>query len=134
MQKALSHTNNTGFSLVEILVAISIFLVFVLATVGVTTTVSQNTRHVANSERATILAEETIEVSRNLRDATLAFGSLPDGTYGLSTSGNQWNLSGFSDTQGIFTRAVSVSTISGNQKKITVIVSWPDQISQTNSI
>lgn len=87
-----------------------------------------------NSERAAILAEEAIEVSRNLRDAASAFASLPDGTYGLSAIGNQWHLSGSSDTKGIFTRAVAISSISGSQKKVTTTVSWSDQNYPTNSV
>lgn len=134
MKKAHLHINNRGFSLVEILVAISVFLVFVLATTGVTASISQNARHVAHSERATILTEEAIEVVRNLRDANPTLTTLPDGTYGLSTSGNQWGFSGPSDSQGIFTRTVTISTINGSQKKVVATVSWPDQVSQTNSI
>lgn len=134
MKKAHLHINKRGFSLVEILVAISVFLVFVLATTGVMVSFSKNSRHVANSERATILAEEAIEVSRNLRDSAFDFGNLPDGTYGLSTSGNQWNLSGSSDTQDIFTREVVISTEGINQKKIDVTISWSDSISLNNSV
>lgn len=141
MKKAHLHTNkrlalrnSKGFSLVEILVAISVFLVFVVATSGVTTSVSKNTRHITNSERATILAEEAIEASRNIRDSDVNFNNLPDGTYGLSTSGDEWNLSGSSDTQGIFTRSLTISTINGSQKKVVVNVSWADQTSPSNSI
>ncbi len=135
MKKVHSHINNSrGFSLVEILVAIALFLVFVFATTGITISVSQNARHVANSERATILAEEAIEVSRNLRDSGIGFSNLPDGTYGLSTSGNQWNLFGVSDVLGIFTRSVTISTINGSQKKVVATVLWPDKISETNSV
>lgn len=134
MKKARLHTNNRGFSLVEILVAISVFLVFVLATIGVIAITSQNARHAANSERAAMLAEEAIEVARHLRDASPDFAALPDGTYGLSIAGNEWNLSGPSDTQDIFTRAVAISTVSEHQKKVDVTVSWADQISPSNSV
>lgn len=141
MKKAHLHTNSRlalssskGFSLVEMLVAMSVFLVFVLATTGVITTTSKTARHVSNTERATILAEESIEATRNLRDSDFGFNNLPDGTYGLSTTSNQWNLSGSSDTSGIFTRSVTISTINGSQKKVVVTVSWADQVSGSNSI
>lgn len=142
MERARLHTNNAGFipsmskgfSLVEILIAMPVFLIFALATTGVITTTSQNARRTANSERATILAEEAIEVARNLRDANPDFATLPDGTYGLNITGNEWNLSGLSDTQNIFTRAVTISTVSEHQKKIDVTVSWSDQISPSNSV
>lgn len=134
MKKAHLPTKNRGFSLVEILVALSVFLVFVLATLGLSSDIARSARHTANSERAAVLAEEAIEVSRNLRDANPSFSTLPDGTYGLDISGNQWNLSGSSDTQGIFTRSVTISAINGSQKKVTATVSWADQVSQTNSV
>ncbi len=133
MQKEPLHINK-GFSLVEILVAMSIFVIFVTATSGALASISRNTRHVANSERATILTEEAIEATRNLRDASPAFASLPDGTYGLSTTSNQWNLSGSSDTEGIFTRFVTISTINGSQKKVVATATWADQTSATNSV
>lgn len=134
MKKAQSYINNRGFSLVEILVSMSVFLVFALATTGALAAISKNARHMSNSERATALAEEAVEVARNLRDSNSDFAALPDGTHGLSVSGNEWSLSGSSDTQDIFTRAVVVSTVSEHQKKVDVTVSWTDQISPSNSV
>jgi Tfp pilus assembly protein PilV len=126
-----TQKTTTGFSLVELLVSISIFLVFVIAVGDVTVNVSKESRNSANKQRASILAEEAIEASRNIRDAN--FTNLVDGTYGLSTSSNQWSFAGSSDITDIFTRVINVSTISANQKKVDVSISWPDQISPTNS-
>ncbi|MEI7513197.1 MAG: type II secretion system protein [bacterium] len=123
--------SNRAFSLVELLVSISIFLVFVIAVGDVTVNVSKESRNSANKQRASILAEEAIEASRNIRDAN--FVNLVDGTYGLSTSSNQWSFAGSSDITDIFTRVINVSTISANQKKVDVTISWSDQISPTNS-
>lgn len=120
-----------GFSLVELLVSISIFLVFVIAATDVTSSVSRETKNSANKQRAAVLAEEAIEASRNIRDAS--FDNLIDGTYGLATSSNQWSFSGTSDLTDIFTRVINVSTVNLNQKKIDVQISWADQVSQNNS-
>jgi len=114
------------------LVAISIFLIFVLAITNVTVNVEKQAKNSANRERAVSLANEAIEVSRNIRDNS--FANLVDGTYGLSTSSNQWIYSGLSDTSGIFTRQLTISTLNANQKQLNVTVSWPDQISNTNSV
>jgi len=133
MQKALSHINRIkGFSLVELLVSVSVFLIFVIAINGTMGTVSKATKNSANRERATVLAEEALEATRNIRDAD--FANLVDGTYGLSTSGSQWNFSGVSDVSGIFTRVLTISTISPNQKKVDVSISWADQNNPTNSL
>jgi Tfp pilus assembly protein PilV len=121
-----------GFSLIELLVSVSIFLIFVISITGVTTSVSTTTRNSANKERAVILAEEALEASRNIRDA--GFANLIDGTYGLSTAGNEWSLSGSSDLTDIFTRVLNISTISENQKRVDVTITWADIISPTNSM
>jgi prepilin-type N-terminal cleavage/methylation domain-containing protein len=134
LMKIKSYKNlifKRGFSLVELLVSISIFLVFVIAVTEVTTSVSKESRNSANKQRAAVLAEEAVEAVRNIRDAN--FDNLVDGTYGLATTSNQWTLSGTSDLTDIFTRVVTISTINPNQKKIDVQLSWTDQISPTNS-
>ena len=131
MKKEQLHINR-GFSLVELLVAISIFLVFVIVVTDVVRNVSTEMRNSANRERAMILAEEAFEASRNIRDEN--FANLIDGTYGFSTSSNQWNFSGTSDITDIFTRVLNISTISPEVKKLDVTISWADQISSMNSL
>ncbi len=139
MQKAQLHINkrftmslSNGFSLVELLVSISIFLVFVISmnsAMGNVTTVSRNA---TNRERAVVLAEEGLEATRNIRDAN--FSNLVDGTYGLSSSGGQWNFAGTSDITDIFTRQLTISTVNANQKQVNVAITWADQSSATNSV
>ncbi|MEI6627212.1 MAG: prepilin-type N-terminal cleavage/methylation domain-containing protein [bacterium] len=129
--KSTKH-QTAGFSLVEILVSISIFLIFVIVVTNILINVSNGTQNSANKELATILAEEALEASRNIRDAN--FINLSDGNHGLSTSSNQWNLSGSSDIIGIFNRTLNISTINPDQKKVDVTISWADQVSKTNSL
>lgn len=132
MQKVPLHTNTRGFSLVEILVALSVFALFAVALTSTLSSTSRQARHAANTERAAVLAEEALEASRNVRDAD--FANLTDGTFGLATTSSQWSFNGSSDTKGIFTRAVTVSTISENQKKVDTTISWADQVSGSNSL
>ena len=61
MKKEQLHINNTGFSLVEILVAIGVFLIFVTMTVGVIVSSNKQLQNSGHTERATSLAEEAIE-------------------------------------------------------------------------
>ncbi len=131
-KKLKSYKLQAGFSLVEILVAISIFLVFVTAIGSLTVSSGYQLKNSVNRERATALAEEAFEASRNIRDAD--FANLIDGTHGLTTTGNQWNFSSSSDTTGVFTRQLAISTIHANQKKLDATVSWADKISLTNSV
>ena len=48
--------NSSGFSLVELLVSVSVFLIFVIALNGTMGTVNKATKNSANRERATVLA------------------------------------------------------------------------------
>jgi prepilin-type N-terminal cleavage/methylation domain-containing protein len=123
---------NKGFSLVEILVAISIFLVFVIALNTTMSSVTKATRSSFNKERATVLAEEGLEAVRNIRDEN--FANLIAGAYGLSSDGGTFSFSPTSDVTDIFTRILTIDTINGNQKKVTTTVSWADQTSPTNSV
>ena len=132
MQKEQLHINNKAFSLVEIILAIAIFLVYVSAIFGITYGSWQQEKNAINKERATYLAEEAIEASRNMRDAS--FANLVDGTHGLALSGNQWVYSSVSDATDIFTRKLTVSTINTNQKKIEAVVSWTDPTYGNNSV
>jgi Tfp pilus assembly protein PilV len=131
MKKELLHINK-GFSLVEILVAFAVFLVFFIALTDITVSSSRYTRHSVNRERAIQLADEGLEALRNIRDEDIT--NLSDGTYGLSTSSNQFTLSGSSDTTGIFNRTITISTISSEQRKANINVSWTDQISTNNNV
>lgn len=131
MKKGRLHINK-GFSLVELLVAISIFLVFVVALSGLAVDFKKQVKNSANRERAVSVAEEALEASRNIRDKS--FTDLADGTHGLVVSAGEWQYSGLSDSVDIFNRSVVISSIDANTKKIDVTVTWSDQILANNSV
>ena len=72
---------NKGFTLVETLVAISIFAMSVTALMGVLASGISNTTHAKQKMTATYLAQEGIEYMRNLRDDFMFF----------DTSTTSWN-------------------------------------------
>jgi len=82
--------NKSGFSLIEILLAISIFAVF---TVGITylslDTLGNDAKVVLNNE-ALQYAQEGLEVTRNIRDRN--FLLLTNGDHGLSFANNIWSF------------------------------------------
>src|SRR3989344_2787064 len=94
MRKALLTTNQAGFSLVEVILSTSVFVLLVTALVGAYLYGQESTALAGNRARAALLAEEGLEAARNIRDA--GFPNLTDGAYGLTTTSNQWNLSGSS--------------------------------------
>ncbi len=137
------NTNDLGFMAVEILVAVSIITVSILATMAVAQKSVYVSRQAFHTTQATFLLEEGAEAVRILRDnGWVNISSLAVGTnYYPTFSGGAWTLSSIANTVEIFTRAVSVasvnrdnttkdiSTIGTNDpgtKLITIIVSWPE--------
>lgn len=138
---------NSGFTLIEVLIAIFIFGVAFTATTFILTTNLRNASAIRDNFIASGLAQEGVEVVRNIRDRDWflgnAFGvSIPNGNYRV-----QWNsqsltvlgndpgylkrdgVSGiFSYDTGndtIFRRAINISTITADvEKKVVVTVSW----------
>ena len=121
-----------GFSLVEVLLAVSIFGLVVTVLTGGLIYGQQSTAMAGMRARAAILADEGLEAIRNIRDAS--FSNLTDGTYGLTTTGNQWNLSGVSDVTDIFTRAITISAVDANRKLVTSAVTWQQNLQRAGQI
>ena len=116
-------TNEAGFSIIEALLASALFSLFVTAMVGAYIYGKQSTSGAGNRARAALLAEEGLEALRNIRDHDYA--NLADGTRGLTSSTNQWALSGSADMSDIFTRQLTIATIDSNRKAVTATISWP---------
>jgi prepilin-type N-terminal cleavage/methylation domain-containing protein len=113
-----------GFSLVEVLLAVVIFGFLAVATIGAILYGRSSSGSAGDRTRAVQLADEAIQAVRNIRDAS--FSSLVDGTYGLTQTGSIWTLAGNSDNPGgVYTRRITVASVSSTRKTITVNVSWP---------
>jgi len=112
----------SGFSLIEIIIASGVFALIVGSFLGVLIYFNKSAVSVGDKTRAIFLAEEGLEVVRNIRDGD--FNNLTDGNHGLAVSGGQYIFSGTQDNTGIFTRQLNVSTIEADTKQITSQVSW----------
>jgi Tfp pilus assembly protein PilV len=118
----IRDNHQKGFSLVEALLA-SALLSIVVTTFTLAIIYGQESTVVAGGiSRATLLAQEGLEATRNIRDES--FSNLFDGSYGLAVSNNQWVFSGNSDTTDGFVRQISISTVDDNRKLITSTVTW----------
>ena len=84
MRKARSATSK-GFSVVEVLLAASIFSLLVTALVGAFLYGQESSALAGARARAGQLADEGLEASRSIRDG--AFTNLTDGAHGLAVSG-----------------------------------------------
>lgn len=112
-----------GFSVVEVLLAATVFGFLVTALIGAIVYGRASTASSGDHARANALAEEGIEATRNISNA--AFSNLIDGTYGIAQSSGQWVFSGTSDTSGIYTRQITIATAGTNRKTVTSTVTWP---------
>lgn len=111
-----------GFSVIEVLLASSIFVLLV-TTVGSIIIVGQQSTGLAGMRaRAALIAQEGIEAVRNMRDE--AFSSVTAGTHGLLVQNNQWAFSGTEDVTDIFTRQIIVGDITNTTKAVTSTVRW----------
>lgn len=111
-----------GFSLVEALLSLAAFALIVTVVSGALVFGVQSTAIAGDRSRASFLMDEGLEAARNIRDS--GWGNLAVGTYGLTVSGNIWTLSGSSDSNDIFTRTVTISSVSTNIKQVVSTVTW----------
>ncbi len=122
----------TGFTFVEAILAASILGLLVTPIVGAFVYGNESTRIAASRAQALNLADEGIEAVRNIRDQ--AYTNLVDGTYGLGSLDNHWQLTGTFDITGQYTRAIRISTVDGTTKTVTVDVTWQQNLQRLGSV
>lgn len=123
---------SNGFSLVEVLLAVSVFGLLVTALVGAIIYGQESTAISGSRARAVFLADEGLEAARNIRDENYA--NLANGAYGLAISGSQWAFSGSSDTTDIFTRQMTIADAGTNRKQVTSAVTWQQNPQRTGTV
>lgn len=102
--------------------ASALFALLTTALIGAMVYGQQATKISGDRSQAVLLADEGIEAVRSIRDED--FANLTDGTFGLGIGGGQWSFAGASDTQGIYTRAITINSIDAVRKSITTAISW----------
>mgnify|MGYP001572188924 FL=1 len=127
-----SKNSRRGFSLIEAVLAVSLFSLVLLALISAIVYGRESIALSGIRSRALLIAEEGQEAIRNLRDEK--FSNLVDGTYGLATSSNQWVLSGTSDVTDIFTRQIQIGTINSHTKIATTTVTWQPKEGRSGQI
>lgn len=79
-----------GFSIIEALIAVTIFAIFSIGILYLSLDTIQRDSKIELKNEAVFYVQEGIEVIRNIRDRD--FLSLTAGTYGLDFDGTSWNL------------------------------------------
>jgi Tfp pilus assembly protein PilV len=121
-----------GFSVVEVLLAATVFGFLVTGLLGALVYGRSGTASAGDRHRAVMLADECIDATRNIGNTT--YTNLTDGTHGLGQSGGAWAFSGSSDTSSVYTRQVAISTAGTDSKDINCTVSWPQPGGTTSTV
>ena len=126
------HKLLRGQSLVEILLAIGVFMIAivtlsVLALDGITTQRLAQERGVALQ-----LAQEGLDATRSIRDAS--FSDLTTGDHGIVQSAGRWIFSGTSDVLGGYTRVINISSPDAFHRYVSSTVSWSFSSGRTSSV
>jgi hypothetical protein len=130
-------TNCRGQTLIEVVIAVSVFLIISSATVVTILGSLVNSRLARDESAASFYAMQGLEASDSIRNRE--WGNLTDGDYGISSLSGVWEFVGSSDSLGKFTRVVRVEpvmrgengdiVVSGgsndvNSKKVVSTVTW----------
>ncbi len=131
MSKSLKQKNNNrkllsllnGFTLVETLVAISIFTVSILGLMSVLSSGISSTIYAKQKMAASYLAQEGIEYIRNIRDTDVLYMGGGD-WFSFNVALDSLNFFPSSDVS--FTRRIQKIPVLGNSDEIKIIseVSW----------
>ncbi len=133
MKKEYLTIKKHGFSIVEAILSMAIFMLITTALIGIIIYGKQSTSVAGERARAIFLAEEGLEAVRNIKNED--FTNLIDGTYGLNASTGEWEFSGTSDsTENFFTREIIISTIDSDRKQIASKVTWQQSVQITGEI
>ncbi len=130
--RRLLPTSRRGFSIVEVILTMSIFILLVTVFVSAYLYGQESFTLAGNWVRAVGIARQGMDAVKNMRDES--FVNLADGTYGLSIFGYQWVLSGTEDWTGIFKRQVIISTVDSKRKQVTVRVEWQQSPQRTKTV
>lgn len=131
-KKEWSTTKVRGFLLVEILLSTSLFVLILSAFAGVFYYGIESSYLSGNRSRAVMYAEEGQEALRSIKNAN--FSNLTAGTYGLQYASGTWSLIPGQDTQGGYTRAVTITDVGQHRKDTSVTVTWQQTPARTGSI
>lgn len=118
--------NKKGFSLIEIILAISIFALSVAWLTSSLIYGQQSSLNAFHRAQAVLLANEGLEASENI--AMEDFNNLVNGSFGISIENNQYVYSGGTDIWDIYERKITISNINDNTKKVTSDVSWSQSV------
>lgn len=128
--KGFTHQNflkkiSGGFTLVETLVAISIFTMSILGLLIVLTNGISDTGYAKKKLAASYLAQEGIEYVRNQRDNAVLYDAIsPSNGWDNFTNASLASITPSSPSDSSFTRTIQRTLVGTEEVKITSTVTW----------
>ena len=123
-----SLTDQRGFTLIELFIAIVVLTIGLLGTAALTTGVVRGNLSAKNMTTATAIAQSCFEENRRVGYASA--GAVPAGGSNSCVSGNATvTVNGLA-----FTRTLAIDASVSNIKTLTVTVSWSEGATGTKSI
>lgn len=126
-----------GFLLLEALIALGLFAIFVTAVGLSLLTAARSATVAADRTRGMVLAQAAMEATRSIRDR--AFSNLTAGAHGVvlqkGVSGWQWEFSGTSATEtGGYVTDVTVSAVSTGKVRVAARAAWSKGQGRSGSV
>ncbi len=130
--------HNKGISLIEALVALGLFFVFVAGSATLTFRYLNTSAKAIDLNEVRVIAEQSMEAVQSLAYDDWE-NQMVDGTYGLDASGGSWAFNGASDVVDKYTRSVNIAPVGRDKdcqivdggeandsdtKLVTVIIAW----------
>src|SRR3989339_798667 len=143
------HLTNSGFSIIEVMLAVSLFVIFVSGMATVALRGMDNNRTAQEQVIANQFASEGLEAVRSIRNQDYSYLVKSAGTGVVRSGGGVWAFSGANNVFEKYTRVLSVAAVNrdGNgdvvasggtadpdTKKITSTVTWAVGSARTNSV
>ncbi len=116
------NNSKRGQSLVEVIISVGLFALAISGAFLLLNNQLSNLQIIRNTLTASVKAEEGLEAARLIRDRN--WDELTAGTHGLSLSANTWQFQGSSDIGNGFTRTITVSDLSSNERTVSSSISW----------
>lgn len=126
------HYATAGQSLMEVLVAIMVTSIGLMAIGLIIIDANTSMRQGLERTQATLLAREGLEAVRTIRNGT--FNNIQPGTYGIQLVSGRWSFRPSPDIQDQFSRSIVIASIDNDTRQIQSTVTWTFTGNRTGSV
>jgi type II secretory pathway pseudopilin PulG len=124
----------SGQSMIELLLAIAVMVIMLASTAGVMSVTEKRVEEMTREAQALALAEEGVQATISIADRS--WSDLTAGQHGLAVGSSpvMWVFQGISDSNGDYTRTLTVTSEDQDTKKVVIVVTWHPAPGRTATI